>query len=95
MAYPGMENQAAENAAKAQITHNRDSQTDTTGRGAVSFVVDMRANTVFEQSRNHGYDRTTKPVGVQSASPAEWETVGGRASNDIIAARQLGTQGRD
>ena len=95
MAYPGMENQAAENAAKAKVTNHRDSQTETATRGDVAFVVEMRANTVFEQSRNHGYDRTTKPVGVQPAAPSEWETVGGRASNDIIAARQLGSQGRD
>lgn len=95
MAYPGMEDQAAENAAKAQVTHMRDSQTETARRGDVSFHVEMRANTVFEQSRNFGYDRTTAPVGEAPATRAEWETVGGRASNDILAARQLGTLGRD
>lgn len=95
MEYPGMENQAAENAAKIKITNRRDAQTETTRRGEVSFYVDMSANTVLQQSQMHGYDRTTKPVGMVEADPERWESVGGRAANDAIAARHLGIQGNN
>ena len=94
MDYPGMENQAAENAAKAQITDRRGSETDTTRRGAVSHYVDMRPTTILEQSKMGGYDRNTKPVGAGEVSGREFESVGGRGSRDVIAARELGTQGR-
>lgn len=94
MAYPGMENQAAENAAKAQVTHNRDAQTETTRRGEVAFVVDMRPTTLVEQSQMGGYDRVTKPVGEAVAGNRDFESVGGRAARDVIAARELGIQGR-
>ena len=95
MAYPGEEMQARENAAKAQITSYRESAVDRATRGDVSFFVDMRPSTVLEQSQNRGYERTTKPVGMANPMPTAWETVGGRASNDVIAARQLGSLGRD
>ena len=94
MAYPGIENQAAENAAKAQVTHYRDDQTETTTRGDVAYVVDMRPTTVFEQSRMGGYDRVSKPVGEAAVGDRDFESVGGRAARDIIAARELGIQGR-
>jgi hypothetical protein len=94
MAFPGMENQAAEDAAKAQVAHHRDSQTDTTRLGAVAYHVDMRPTTVIEQSQMGGYDRTTKPVGAGHAGDKDFESVGGRGSRDVIAARELGTQGR-
>jgi hypothetical protein len=94
MDYPGMENQAAENAAKAKITTHRNDQTETTRRGEVAFVVDMRPTTVFEQSQMGGYDRVTKPVGQAEVGNRDFESVGGRAARDVIAARELGIQGR-
>jgi hypothetical protein len=90
----GQENQAAEDAAKPKVVGLRDAHVDTTRRGEVSFVVDMRPTTVFEQSQMRGYNRTTKPVGESEAMPEEWQTAGGRGSRDIIAARELGTSGR-
>lgn len=94
MAFPGMENQAAEDAAKARVASHRDAQTDTTRQGAVAFHVDMRPTTVIEQSQMGGYDRTTKPVGAGAPGSGDFESVGGRGSRDVIAARELGTQGR-
>lgn len=95
MATPGVENQAAEDAAKAKVSSHRDGQTDTTRAGSVAYRVDMRPTTVMEQSQMRGFDRTTMPVGVSDARPSEFESVGGRASADAVAARQLGTQGRN
>lgn len=95
MAYPGEEIQSREDAAKPQITSYRESAVDRATRGEVSFYVNMAPSTLLEQSQNRGYDRTTKPVGMAEPMPAAWETVGGRASNDVIAARQLGSLGRD
>ena len=94
MAYPGMENQAAEDAAKAKVTSNRDSQTDTRRPGAVSHHVDMRPTTLLEQSQMGGYGRTTKPVGAGTTGAGDFESVGGRGARDVIAARELGIQGR-
>lgn len=94
MAFPGMENQAAEDAAKAKVTNNRDSQTDTRRPESVSYHVDMRPSTLVEQSQMGGYDRTTKPVGDAVAKPDDFESVGGRGARDVIAARELGIQGR-
>lgn len=88
------ENQAAEDAAKAQVTNHRDAQVDRRGKGAVAYTVDMRPTTVFEQSQMGGYDRTTKPVGAGTVGDREFESVGGRAARDVIAARELGIQGR-
>jgi hypothetical protein len=95
MAYPGEENQMREDAAKPQITSYRESAVDRATRGEMSFFVDMRPSTVLEQSQMRGYERTTKPVGAAEPMPMAWETVGGRASNDVLAARQLGSLGRD
>jgi hypothetical protein len=95
MAYPGEEIQSREDAAKPQIKSLRESAVDRATRGEVSFVVDMRPTTLLEQSQMRGFERTTKPVGMAEPAPATWETVGGRASNDVLAARQLGSLGRD
>jgi hypothetical protein len=89
-----MENQAAEDAAKARVTNNRDSQTDTRSAASLAFVVDMRPTTLVEQSQMGGYDRTTMPVGNAAVGSAEFESVGGRGARDTIAARELGIQGR-
>jgi hypothetical protein len=95
MAYPGEENQMREDAAKPKIVFTRESAVDRATRGDVSFFVDMRPSTLLEQSQMHGYERTTKPVGMGDPAPTRWETVGGRASNDVLAARQLGSLGRN
>jgi hypothetical protein len=91
----GQENQTAEDAAKPKVVGLRDAHVDTTRRGEVSFKVDMRPTTLLEQSQMRGYDRTTKPVGTSEANPANWETAGGRALNDVLAARHLGALGRN
>lgn len=91
----GEENQAAEDAAKPKMVSPRDVHVDTTRRGEVSFKVDMRPTTLLEQSQMRGFDRTTKPVGTSEARPDTWETAGGRALNDVLAARHLGALGRD
>lgn len=94
MAYPGMENQSVEDAAKAKVTAHRSAQVDTRGKGEVSRYVDMRPTTLVEQSQMGGYDRTTKPVGAGSVDGGDFESVGGRGARDVIAARELGIQGR-
>jgi hypothetical protein len=95
MAYPGEEMQSREDAAKPQMMSLRESAVDRATRGEVSFFVDMRPTTLLEQSQMRGFERTTKPVGMGDPAPTRWETVGGRASNDVLAARQLGSLGRD
>jgi len=95
MAYPGEEIQSREDAAMPRVMSYRESAVDRATRGEVSFKVDMRPSTLLEQSQRHGYDRTTMPVGMAEPAPLTWETAGGRASNDVLAARQLGSLGRD
>jgi hypothetical protein len=94
MPTPGIENQAAEDAAKARVTNHRDGQTDTRSAASLAYTVDMRPTTLLEQSQMGGYDRTTKPVGNASVGSGEFESVGGRGARDVIAARELGIQGR-
>ena len=73
---------------------HRDNQTDTTRKGTVAFIVDMRPPTLLEQSLDGGYSRTTKPVGDARTAGPEIQTTGGRGMGDAVDAIRIGATGR-
>lgn len=71
-----------------------DTHSVNTRRESVVEWVDMRPTTLLEQSLNNGFDRTTKPVGVQTQPGAEAQTTGGRNIGDALDAIRIGATGR-
>ena len=57
------------------------------------FVVDMRPNTLLEQSIMGG-DRINMPVGDATGPRPEYQTTGGARTGDAVIAAQIGANGR-